>query len=100
MGYKGYEYQSDFAKKHFAEGRAAGFAEGRAAAIAEARAAGVAEGHTEGLRIALLSFLAAKRLEPNDEELRCIHDCHDTTVLQSWLERALDATTVANVLDR
>ena len=92
MGYQGYEYQSDFAKKYFGEGRAAGVAEGRAA--------GVAEGVAKGLREGLLSVLAAKGLEPNDEELRRIRNCDDTTALQRWLERALVATTVGDLLDR
>jgi hypothetical protein len=38
-----YEYQSEFARRYFGQGKAAGVAEGKAAGIAEGKAAGVVE---------------------------------------------------------
>jgi hypothetical protein len=38
-----YQYQSEFARRYFGQGKAAGVAEGKAAGVAEGKVAGVAE---------------------------------------------------------
>jgi hypothetical protein len=90
MGYKGYEYQSDFAKKYFGEGVAAGRAEG----VAAGRAEGVA-----GLIDALLALMAARALTLDEAQLLRIRACNDLGTLQAWVTRAARASTVAEVLD-
>jgi hypothetical protein len=86
MGYKGYEYQSDFAKKYYGEGRAAGFAEGRAEGVA-------------GLIDALLALMSARGLTADEAQTVRIRGCNDLARLQAWVTRAARATTVAEVLD-
>ena len=76
---KGYEYQSDFAKKYVAQGRAEAVAEGEARALLAAlRARGVAVPDAARERI-----LAEK----------------DPERLERWVERAVVAASIAEVLD-
>ncbi len=76
---KGYEYQSDFAKKYVAQGRAEGEAAANAHAVLTAlRVRGIAVPEAARERI-----LAQK----------------DASLLERWLERAIVAASVAEVLD-
>jgi hypothetical protein len=76
---KGYEYQSDFAKKYVAQGRTEGLAEGEARAVLTAlRVRGIAVPEAARVRI-----LAQK----------------DPGCLERWLEKAIVATSLADVLD-
>jgi len=74
MTSKNYEYQSDFAKRYFAQGEASG----------EARA--------------LIGVLAARRVEVSEDARQRILSCTDLAVLDTWLARALTAKTVADVI--
>jgi hypothetical protein len=67
----GYEYQSDFAKKYVAQGRAEGKAEGEAKA--------------------LLHILAARTLTPSEAQQARILACTDLPTLERWIERAVTA---------
>jgi hypothetical protein len=80
---KGYKYQSDFAKKYYAQGFAEGLAEGRA----EARARNV------------LTVLRARGLAVPDAIRERILSQKDPERLQHWLEKAVVAPTAAAVLD-
>lgn len=80
---KGYEYQSDFAKKYVAEGRAEGRVEGRA----------------EGAAQALLTVLQARGIAVPDAARERILAQTDPERLKRWLEKAAVATSVAEVLD-
>ena len=76
---KGYEYQSDFAKKYVAQGRAEGRAEEAARAVLmvlRARGVAVPDAHRERI-------LAQK----------------DPERLERWLVKAAVASSVAEVLD-
>jgi hypothetical protein len=76
---KGYEYQSEFAKKYVAEGRAEGRAEEAAQAVLTAlRVCGIAV--PEATRERILAEKDAERLE-------------------RWHERAILAASIAEVLD-
>ena len=76
---KGYEYQSDFAKKYVAEGRAEGRAEEAARAVLTAlRVRGIAV--PEATRERILAEKEPERLE-------------------RWHERAILAASLAEVLD-
>ena len=66
----GYEYQSDFAKRYVAQGRA------------------------EGEAKALLHILAARKLTPSEVERERIVGCTDLPTLERWIERAVTAGTV------
>ncbi len=76
---KGYEYQSDFARKYVAEGRA--------------------EGRAEGEALALLTVLQARGVAVSDSVRERILAQKDPERLRRWLEKAAVATSVAAVLD-
>ncbi|MEQ9497034.1 MAG: hypothetical protein RIT81_09245 [Deltaproteobacteria bacterium] len=69
-----FEYQSEFAKKYFAEGEE----KGRAAM--------------------LLRVLDRRGLAVSDEQRTAIESCHDAARLELWLDRALEATSTDDVL--
>jgi len=80
---KGYKYQSDFAKKYFAQG----FAEGLAEARAEVRARSV------------LIVLRTRGFEVPDAARERILSQKDPERLERWLEKAAGAASVDAALD-
>jgi hypothetical protein len=80
---KGYEYQSDFAKRYVAQGRAEGRAEGR----------------TEEAAQAVLTVLRARGLAVSDAARERILSQKDPERLERWLEKAVVAPSVAAALD-
>jgi hypothetical protein len=73
-----YEYQSDFARRYVAQGRAEGEAAGRAHA--------------------LLAVLAARGLEVPDDVRTRIASCTELGRLDTWLSRAVTAASAAEVI--
>lgn len=88
---KGYEYQSDFAKKYVAQGRA----EGRTEGLTE----GLARGRTEEAARAVLMVLRARGVAVSDADRERILTQKDPERLERWLEKAAVASSVAEVLD-
>ena len=84
---KGYEYQSDFARKYVAEGRDQGRLEGRT------------EGHTEARASDVLTVLRARGVTVPDPVRERILAQKDPERLERWLERAAVAASIAEVLD-
>ena len=84
---KGYEYQTDFAKKYVAQGRA------------EGRAEGLVEGRTEEAARALLTVLRARGFAVSDAVRERILAQKDPERLERWLEKAAVATSAAAVFD-
>ncbi len=78
---KGYEYQSDFAKKYVAQGRAEGFTEGR----------------TQEAARAVLMVLRARGVAVPDAVRERILAQKDPERLERWLEKAAVASSVAEV---
>jgi hypothetical protein len=76
---KGYEYQSDFAKKYVAQGRA--------------------EGRAEEAARAVLMVLRARGVAVPDAHRERILAQQDPERLERWLEKAAVASSVAEVLD-
>ena len=72
-----YEYQSDFAKTHRAQGRVEGRVEGRAA----------------GEAVAILTFLDARGIVVTDEHKKRILACSDLDILERWIRKAVSVTT-------
>ncbi|HVW39900.1 MAG TPA: hypothetical protein VHC18_00985 [Amycolatopsis sp.] len=70
-----YEYQSDFARKYFGQGR------------------------VEGEATALLDVLAARDITITDNARTRILDCSDPELLRTWIRRAVTATTVDELFD-
>jgi hypothetical protein len=84
---KGYEYQSDFAKKYVAQGRDEGLAEGRD------------EGRTEEAARALLTVLRVRNITVPEAARERILAQKDPERLERWHERAIVAASIAEVLD-
>jgi hypothetical protein len=96
---KGYEYQSDFAKKYVAQGRNEGRAEGRVEGRVEGRNEGRTEGRTEEAARNLLTVLRARGIAVPDAIRERILAQKDPERLERWLEKAAVAASVAAVLD-
>jgi hypothetical protein len=84
---KGYQYQTDFAKKYVAQGRTEGLTEG------------LTKGRTEEAARNLLTVLKARGIAVPDAVRERILAQKDTERLERWLEKAAVATSVAAVLD-
>ncbi|MFB9236554.1 hypothetical protein ACFFWC_13500 [Plantactinospora siamensis] len=82
-----YEYQSDFARRYFGQGKAEGIAEGRT------------EGKAEGEATALLAVLAARGIDVSDAARQRITGCTDTDQLETWIRRATTAASINDILD-
>jgi hypothetical protein len=80
---KGYEYQTDFAKKYVAQGRTEGLEQGRA----------------EGQAKALLTILRARGIAVPDDIRERILAQKEPERLERWLEKATVAASVAAVID-
>ena len=92
---KGYEYQSDFAKKYVAQGRA----EGRTEGLTEGLVAGLTAGRAEEAARALLTVLRVRCIAVPDATRERIQAQKDPERLERWLEKAAVATSVAEVID-
>ncbi len=84
---KGYEYQSDFAKKYVALGRDEGRDEGRR------------EGRVEEAARAVLITLQARGIAVTEAARERIVTEKSPECLERWLERAVVASSLAEVLD-
>ena len=84
---KGYEYQSDFAKKYVAQGHAEGLTEG------------LSKGRTEATALHVLTVLRVRGIEVPDAVRERILAQKDPERLERWLEKAAVAASVAEVLD-
>jgi hypothetical protein len=88
-----YEYQSDFARKYYYQGKEEGQAEGKAEGQAEGEAAGKALGRAE----LLLKLLRLRGFVVPDELQTRIFACRDIERLDRWAERLLAAGSLADV---
>jgi hypothetical protein len=84
---KGYEYQSDFAKKYVAQGRTEGRTEGRA------------EGRAEEAARNLLSVLRVRGIAVPDAVRERIQAQKDPERLERWLEKAAVASSLTAIID-
>ena len=80
---KGYEYQSDFAKKYVAQGRSEGLSEGRAEEAARN----------------VLAALRVRGIAVPDAVRERILAQKDLEILERWHDRAIVAASLAEVLD-
>ena len=86
MSQGNYQYQSDFAKKYVAEGKAEGEAKGKA------------EGEAKGKAEAILRVLGARRLPVADAQRARVLACTDLALLDRWLDRAVTAASADEAL--
>jgi flagellar biosynthesis/type III secretory pathway protein FliH len=80
-------------------GREEGLAKGRAEGLAEGEARGLAKGEAKGLARAVLQLLTARGVRVDEASRRRIQRCRDVGTLERWLERAVSATRISQVLD-
>jgi hypothetical protein len=81
-----YEYQSDFAKKYVAAGRAEGRAEGKA------------EGEIDSLARAVLAVLETRGVPVPPEVRERVLACRDLGALERWHARAVTVGSAAALL--
>jgi len=96
---KGYEYQSEFARKYYSQGREEGREEGRKRGREEGRK----QGREEGMRAAALALARAKlvALSAADEAaIAALHDRSALSALITELGRARSAARARAALDR
>jgi hypothetical protein len=79
MAMRTYEYQSDFARRYFSQGRT--------------------EGRTEGEVRALLAILSARDIQVPDDAHARITATTDLDQLDTWIRRAVTATTIHDLFD-
>jgi hypothetical protein len=72
---------------------------GREEGLAEGRAKGRAEGEARGLARAVLQLLTARGVRVDEASRRRIQRCRSVATLERWLERAVSATRISQVLD-
>ena len=78
---KGYQYQSDFARKYYGQGITEGLEKGRQEGHEEGRQEGREEGRQEGLRGAVLTLARTKLGKLSDDDLAAIAAVSDLRVL-------------------
>jgi hypothetical protein len=83
----GITYKSKFVDGWYQQGRAAGEAEGNA------------RGEARGEARSILRILESRGLHPTPAECELIESCDDLGQLDTWLDRALNATTAASVFE-
>ena len=84
---KGYEYQSDFAKKYVAEGLTKGITKG------------IAKGRTQEAAHNLLTVLRVRGIAVPDAVRERILAEKEPERLERWLEKAVVATSVSAIID-
>jgi hypothetical protein len=89
----GYVWQSDFAKKHRAEGRTEGRTEGRV----EGREEGRQEGRVKAQQEMLLAVLKRRRISVDEVSRARIHACAESKQLEAWVLRAIEAASIKDV---
>ena len=85
-----YEWQSDFARRYFTEGREEGREEGRQEGRREGQALGRAE--------SILKILESRGIPIPDDVRGRIATCRDLATLDRWVARAVAATSAADVV--
>jgi hypothetical protein len=78
-----YEYQSEFARRYFAQGREEGRQEGR----------------QEGEMSALLEVLEARGLQVDEQARQRIAACTETEQLKRWLRKAVSVQSVQELFE-
>ena len=83
---KGYEYQSDFARKYYYQGHNEGLEKGRNEGIETGRSLGREDARREGLRMVVRGFLRIKRARVSADELVAIDTIDDPVVLTELID--------------
>jgi hypothetical protein len=76
------------------------WAKGKSKGLAKGKAEGLAKGKAEGLAEALWLVLRARQLEPTKRQRARIEACRNRKQLERWLQKALLANDVAEIIGR
>ncbi|MEM9459308.1 MAG: hypothetical protein AAGF11_34330, partial [Myxococcota bacterium] len=111
----GYQLQSEWGKKIYAEGESKGFVEGERKGLLEGERKGLLEGERKGLlegerrgerrgerkgqAAALTMLLQARGLAPGPSVRERIEQCRHQKTLQQWLRRAATGTHLDEVFE-
>jgi hypothetical protein len=82
---EGYEYQSEFARKYYAQGRKEGRKEGREEGVEEGVKKGREKGREEGLQMAVLAMAHAKLRAVTAEDEASVRAMHDADALEALI---------------
>jgi len=82
-----------------AQGREQGLAQGWEQGREQGREQGLAQGRLQARAEAVLRILAARGVLVGDEAQQHILACTDMATLDRWFDRALNATTLSDVLE-
>ena len=80
------------------EGREQGLREGLAKGLAEGRTEGLVEGQARGRAEGVLRLLAARGVAVDEAARKLILSCTDLNMLDRWFDKALNATSLSDVL--
>jgi flagellar biosynthesis/type III secretory pathway protein FliH len=80
------------------EGREQGWREGLAKGLAEGRTEGLVEGQARGRAEGVLRILAARGIAVDEGTRQRILSCTDLNTLDKWFDKALNATSLSDVL--
>lgn len=94
-----YEYQSEFARKYFGQGKVEGHTEGVNEGIAKGKAEGIAKGKAEGKAESILAVLEGRGVEVTDSQRETILACRELDQLDRWLQRALTISQVDELFE-
>ncbi len=95
MAIPNYEYQSEWFRRLFAQGREQGLEQGRE----QGREQGLLTGRTAAKAEAILEVLRARGIELDDAAGSRIGDCRDEAVLDVWLRRAATAGSATEIFE-
>ncbi|MFE8605267.1 RpnC/YadD family protein [Archangium violaceum] len=90
-----YEYQSEFARRYFTQGREEGRQEGRQEGLQTGRQEGLHEGEV----IALLKVLEARGLLMDEQSRQRIAACSDLAQIERWLLKAVSVQSVQELFE-
>jgi predicted transposase YdaD len=93
---QGYEYQSEFARKYYGQGKQEGFAEG----LSRGKTEGKIEGKIEGEARAILAVLTARRLEIPEDVRTAVLACTDLEKLDAWVKAAVTVPSAEALLEQ
>jgi predicted transposase YdaD len=93
------ELMRSYGEELIERGRQQGLARGREEGREEGLKQGLAQGRLHGRAEAVLRLLTARGLHVDPAARQRILSCSDVTTLDRWLDRALHATSLSEVLD-
>ncbi|WP_395849603.1 hypothetical protein [Cystobacter fuscus] len=89
------ELMRSYGEELIEQGRQQGLAQGMEKGLVQGREEGLARGRAESL----LRILTLRGIHVEEAARQHILDCTDVATLDSWFDRALQATTLREVLD-